>query len=106
MSHSIPGSFERRPSLLYARATPLNQDNQHDDKKQSGYNPDNRGLIHFDSLPSFEWLRTYCPKNVLNESAITSTAGPSTTKKSEGKIKSTSGNSSLTDSLAAFSSIS
>jgi hypothetical protein len=47
-----------RIRLLHARATPLNQDNQHDDKKHAGNNPDDRGLIHFDSLPSFKWLRT------------------------------------------------
>ena len=38
--------------LLNARTAPLNQDDQHDDKKHSGDDPDNRGLIHFDSLPS------------------------------------------------------
>jgi hypothetical protein len=56
-------AFSRPPlcsniRLLHARATPLNQDNQHDNKKHTGNNPDDRGLIHFDSLPSFEWLRT------------------------------------------------
>jgi hypothetical protein len=52
---AIPGTPPaplKQDQLLHARATPLNQDNQHDDKKQSGHNPDNRGLIHFDSLPS------------------------------------------------------
>ena len=52
MPHTSPAPFEPESRLLYARATPLNQDNQHDDKKHSGHNPDNRGLIHFDSLPS------------------------------------------------------
>jgi len=58
---AIPGTPPaplKQDQLLHARATPLNQDNQHDDKKHTGHNPDNRGLIHFDSLPSFEWLRT------------------------------------------------
>jgi hypothetical protein len=58
ISHASPAPLEPESRLFYARATPLNQDNQHDDKKHSGHNPDNRGLIHFDSLPSFEWLRT------------------------------------------------
>jgi hypothetical protein len=47
-----------RDQLLYPRAAPLNQDYQHDNEKHAGHNPDNRGLIHFDSLPSFEWLRS------------------------------------------------
>jgi hypothetical protein len=35
--------------LLDLRAAALNQNAQHNNEKQSGNNPDNRGLIHFES---------------------------------------------------------
>jgi hypothetical protein len=38
--------------LLNPCATTLNQDDQHDNKKRAGNNPDNRGTVHIDSLPS------------------------------------------------------
>jgi len=38
--------------LFHPCTAPLNQDHQHDDKKNSGYDPDNRGTVHIDSLPS------------------------------------------------------
>jgi hypothetical protein len=38
--------------LLNPRATTLDQDDQHDNKKHPGNNPDNRGTVHIDSLPS------------------------------------------------------
>jgi hypothetical protein len=88
-----------QPQLLYPRATALNQNDQHDDKKHAGDNPDNRDTIHFNS-PFIQWLN-----NVLNDSDIRIIAGPRVTRKSEGKINSTSGKISLTDSFAAFSSI-
>ena len=47
-----PGPLSKQIRLLDASAAALNQDDQHDDKKHPGHNPDNRGLIHFDSLPS------------------------------------------------------
>ena len=52
LPRAFPGPFCSKSGLLDACASPLNQDDQHDDKKQAGNNPDNRGLIHFDSLPS------------------------------------------------------
>ena len=52
LSLESPGPLSKQIRLLDASAAALNQDNQHDDKKHPGHNPDNRGLIHFDSLPS------------------------------------------------------
>lgn len=60
-----PGILEPKSQLLYARAAPLNQDYQHDNKKHTGHNPDNRGLIHFDSLPSFDWLRNLASEKLF-----------------------------------------
>jgi hypothetical protein len=46
----------RHPSdqirLLNPSAATLNQNDQHDNEKRPGYNPDNRGCVHIDSLPS------------------------------------------------------
>ena len=47
-----PGILLSGIALLYASTAALNQDNQHDDKQDARNDPDNRGLIHFDSLPS------------------------------------------------------
>lgn len=44
--------LQAEQGLLNPCAATLNQNNQHDDKKQSGDDPDNRGLVHVDSLPS------------------------------------------------------
>ena len=52
LSLESPGPLSKQIRLLDASAAALNQDDQHDDKKHPGHNPDNRGLIHFDSLPS------------------------------------------------------
>lgn len=46
-----PATFERS-RLLYPCATPLNEDYQHDNKKQRGGCPDDRGSVHIDFLPS------------------------------------------------------
>jgi hypothetical protein len=35
--------------LLDLRAAALDQDNQHDDEKHAGNNPDNHGLVHIES---------------------------------------------------------
>jgi hypothetical protein len=52
LSLESPGPLSKQIRLLDASAAALNQDDQHDDKKHPGHNPDNRGLIHFVSLPS------------------------------------------------------
>jgi hypothetical protein len=52
LSLESPGPLSKQIRLLDASAAALNQDDQHDNKKHPGHNPDNRGLIHFDSLPS------------------------------------------------------
>ena len=44
--------FKMQPVLLNPCATPLYQNDQHDDKEHAGYNPDNRGTVHV-TLPSF-----------------------------------------------------
>ena len=43
---------EQTRLLLYPCATPLNQDDQHDNKEHPGYNPDYRVTVHIDSLTS------------------------------------------------------
>ena len=86
------------PELLHPCATALDQNDQHDHEQHAGYNPDNRGSVHVKS-PFLFYL-----KNVLNESPIVIIAGPRTTRKSEGKINSTSGKTIFTVVLAAISS--
>jgi hypothetical protein len=48
----IPPAPLKQTWLLNPCATALNQDDQHDNKKHPGSNPDNRGTVHIDSLPS------------------------------------------------------
>jgi hypothetical protein len=43
-----------QPVLLDPRATALNQNDQHDHKKNAGNDPDNRGVIHLASPPFFQ----------------------------------------------------
>jgi hypothetical protein len=53
--NNLPRPFpapSKQTRLLNPCAATLNQNDQHDNKKDPGYNPDNRGLIHIDSLPS------------------------------------------------------
>lgn len=96
----IPGPAGRcmTSALLHPCATALDQNDQHDHEQHAGNNPDNRGSVHVKS-PFLFYL-----KNALNESAIVMNAGPRTTRKSEGKIKSTSGKTIFTVVLAAISS--
>jgi hypothetical protein len=58
-----PAPF-KQTRLLHPCATPLNQDDQHDNKEHTGYDPDNRGSVHIDFLPSWKWLKTIDQKTV------------------------------------------
>jgi len=44
-----PPALHAEIRLLNPCATPLNQNDQHDDKEHAGNNPDNRGTVHVDS---------------------------------------------------------
>jgi hypothetical protein len=45
----LPPALPNRIQLLNPCATPLNKNNQHDDKEHTGYDPDDRRLVHVDS---------------------------------------------------------
>ena len=91
-----PKAQSRLPDL---RAAALDQNSEYDRKEHTGDDPNDCWAFHIDS--SFDQLL----KNVLNDSIIKITAGPRVTRKSAGKMKNTSGNTSLTDVFAANSSI-
>ena len=55
-SAMTPPAPLKQSRLLYPCAAPLDQDYQHDNKKHTGYNPDNRGSVHFVS-PFMKWLK-------------------------------------------------
>jgi hypothetical protein len=87
-----------RHVLLDPGATALNQNDQYDDSHYTGDNPDDHDIIHsrFSLLHYLRYL--------LKDSMMTMIAGPRVTKKSDGKMKKTSGKTSLTDVFAACSS--
>jgi hypothetical protein len=95
----LHSAITKAPSeLIHPRAAALNQNAQHDYEKQPGNDPNDNRAFHISAFNQF-------PKNVLNDSDIKITAGPRVTRNSAGKIKNTSGNTSLTEVLAAISSI-
>jgi hypothetical protein len=85
--------------LAHPGAAALNKDYQYDCEKHAGNYPDDRGAVHVDS----SFLRQF-DKNCWNCSIIVITAGPRTTRNRAGKMKNTSGNTSLTEVFAAISS--
>jgi hypothetical protein len=87
-----------RVELPHPRTAELNRHDQNPDKLCASGNLDKRGAVHID--PSFpQWANV-----VENASIIRMTAGPRTTRKSAGKMKSTSGKISLIVVFAAASS--
>jgi hypothetical protein len=56
----FPGAMITRKKfvLFHLCATPLDQNDQHDDKKHPGDNPDNHGSVHFNS-PFSQWLKSF-----------------------------------------------
>lgn len=93
----------RQPAgkLIHSLATTLNQNDQQNDSNNTGNNPDNHCIVHVSS-PFL--LTRYLPKNFENESTIIMAGGPRVTRKIDGKIKKTSGKTSLTVVFAACSS--
>lgn len=62
-----------KKQLLDPRATPLNQNDQHDNKENASNNPDNRSRIHFNSpFGSYSQLQSQRRKPDEGPSILTS----------------------------------
>jgi hypothetical protein len=48
---TVPSDLEQKSGLLYPCAATLNQNHQHNYKKDTGNDPDNRGTVHGFFLP-------------------------------------------------------
>jgi hypothetical protein len=92
--------------LLNPFAATLDQDDQHDDRKDSGYDSNDCYIVHVNSPFSMNevLVKTLYLKYLSKLSITVMAAGPSVTRNSEGKIKNTSGKTSLTVVFAAISS--
>ena len=101
-----PSTKYHMPGLLCAAENPLanscpaalNQNEQYDYAKNTGDDSKYLDVIHGNS-PFSQWLRYF-----LKDSIIMIMAGPRVTRKSDGKIKNTSGKTSFTVVFAACSS--
>jgi hypothetical protein len=90
-------NYQNHCRLANSRATAIDQKQQHDDKEYTGNDPNNSDIVHVNS-PYF-WIKYF-----WKDSDIMMSAGPSVTRKREGKIKKTSGKISLILVFAACSS--